>query len=204
MTSLVKISLRFEQSCNKLEQYITYALGLYATNAEVARLIISFCIIRLHDQWNARCRELILKSALGNCKTLSGQLLRRTVRIDPLQQLRKTWSSRKGMPHTWEPYWHMPAVTIRAAKLLNLSNYDTIRNAIAAITLIEELRWTRNAIAHELPRTYYSFRLYQSRKFNPPIYCPADYVIQRIAGTPDLIIDTWMNEIKTALKAAIK
>lgn len=108
------------------------------------------------------------------------------------------------MDVTWEPEWHMPAVSERAARLLNIANYSTVVNAISAITIIEDLRWTRNSIVHELPRTYRMFRLRQLMRFNPLRYGPADYALQRIPGTANLIVDSWMDELKLALRAAIK
>jgi hypothetical protein len=204
MESLAKISYRFEQACSFIDNKMTYALSIYLTNPVIAESLISFCVVKLHDQWNARCRELITKSALGNYRTLSGSVLPRTAKTNPLQQLRNVWSSKKAMDASWEPDWHVPNVSVRAADLLKIRNYDTVANAISALTLVDDLRWTRNVVVHELPRTYYKFRTIQSTKFNPPIFCAPAYVVQRIPGTTNLIIDSWMNELKLALRAAIK
>lgn len=204
MAMLAKISMRFEHACSVIDQRLTYAIKMQSSNLMISRSVVAFCVIKLHDQWNARCRELILKSALGNCLTLSGKMLLRSKLTPPLQQLRNTWSPRKVMDVSWEPEWHVPAVSERAARLLNIANYSTIVNAISAVTMIEDLRWTRNSIVHELPRTYRMFRLAQLKRFNPPIYCPSDYAVQRIPGTAILIVDSWMDELKLALRAAIK
>lgn len=204
MGLLAKISVRFEHTCSGIDQQLTYALKMHSSNIVISRSIIAFCVIKLHDQWNARCRELILKSALGNCSTLSGRMLPGSTSINPLQQLRNTWSPRKAMDVSWEPEWHVPAVSERAARLLNIANYSTVANAISAITVIEDLRWTRNSMVHELPRTYRMFRVAQLMRFNPAKYCPSDYAVQRIPGTINLIIDGWMDELKLALRAAIK
>jgi hypothetical protein len=204
MNSLARITGRFEQACLSLDQKVAYALTIYPLNPVIAKSIIAFCIIKLHDQWNTRCRELILKSALGNCKTLSGTTLPRSVTDNPVQKLRNVWSRNKPMDASWEPDWHVPAVSVRAADLLGIANYQTVANAISAVTVVDSLRRTRNVIAHELPRTYQMFRNIQSGWFNPPSYCPTDYAIQRIPGTADLIIEGWMNELKLALRAAIR
>lgn len=203
MSSLARISGRFDQACASIDRRIAYALKLDASDALIAGSIISFCVIKLHDQWNARCRELIIKSAMGNHRTLTGTILPKSIPINPLQQLRKSWA-RRPMSNTWEPDWHVPAVSDRAARLLGISNYNTVSNAITALTIIDELRWARNAITHELPHTYQTFRNIQSVRFIPPSYCPSDYAVQRIQGSPDLIIDLWMTELKLALRAAIR
>jgi len=166
MSSLARISGRFDQACAFIDRRIAYALKLDASDSIIATSIISFCVIKLHDQWNARCRELIIKSAMGNYRTLTGTILSKSTAIYPLQELRNRWSSRRTMDISWEPDWHVPAVSERAARLLNISNYNTVSNAISALTIIDELRWTRNAIAHELPRTYRMFRSFQSVRFN--------------------------------------
>jgi len=205
MESLGKISARFEKICFAIDKRIEYALKIYSSNDVISKSIISFCVIKLHDQWNARCRELILKSAMGNYKTLSGRILPRSATINPLQQLRKTWSTRKSMEVSWEPDWHVPNVSVRAAQLLRIANYNEVSNAISALTIIDDLRWTRNAIAHELPLTYQMFHNNQSARFGPPRYSPSDYAIQRIPRTPNIIIiDNWITELKLALRAAVR
>jgi len=204
MKSLARIAGRFEQACLALDHKMAHALTIYPSNPIIAKSIIAFCVIKLHDQWNARCRELIVRSALGNCRTLSGVVLPRSVPVNPLQILRNVWSIHGVMASSWEPDWHVPSVSVRAAGLLGIANYHTVTNAISAVTIVENLRWTRNAVAHELPRTYKMFRSIQAFWFNPPSYCPSDYAIQRVPGTTDLIIDKWMDELKLALKAAAR
>lgn len=204
MKSLVRIIHRFDQACSALDHKLNYALTLYPTNHVIAESVIAYCVIKLHDQWNARCRELIVKSALGNYRTLSGMVLPRTVRADPLQSLRNVWARNKAMDLSWEPDWHVPAVSVRAAGLLGIANYQTVANAISAVTVVDGLRWTRNAIVHELPRTYQMFRGIQCGWFNPPTFSPLNYAVQRIPGTTDLIIDSWMNELKLSLRAAVR
>ncbi len=204
MNSLVRIAFRFEQACLVLDQKVAYALTLYPSNPAIAKSIIAYCIIKLHDQWNARCRELIVKSALGHCRTLSGTLLPRSTPDNPVEKLRNIWSRNKPMNVSWEPDWHVPAVSVRAAALLGIANYQTVANAISAVTIVDSLRWTRNAVAHELPRPFQMFRNIQTGFFNPPSYRPSDYVIQRIPGSGDLIIDVWIDELKLALRAAIR
>jgi hypothetical protein len=204
MPSLAKISTRFEQACSAIDRRIVYALKLDPTDNLITNSVIAFCVVKLHDQWNARCRELIIRSARGNCETLTGTVLPRSTRINPIQQLRNTWSKKSTMSTAWEPDWHVPEVSIRAAGLLGIANYEAVTNAFAAITIMEEMRWTRNAIAHELPRTYQQFRHNQALRFAISDYCPAEYAVQRIPETADMIIDIWMNEMMLALRAAIR
>ena len=204
MFSLTKISIRFEEACSAIDRRLAFALQLRSLNADIAKAIVAFCVIKLHDQWNARCRELVLRSAIGNCVTLTGIVIPKSAISSPMQMLRNKWSNNRTMDFSWEPDWHVPNNTERAAKLLGITNYPTVVNAITAITLIEDLRWTRNSIAHELPRTYKMFRQCQQMRFSPPNYCPSDYAIQRIPGASHLVIDSWMDELKLALKAAVR
>src|SRR5205085_3098452 len=114
MKSLEKVSRRFDQYCLGLDMLVAYALKLQPSEPRIAKTIVSFCVIRLHDQWNARCRELVLKSATGRVLTSQGAHLARAVRGNPLEALRKKWG-KKVMDQSWEPDWHIPGTTIRAA-----------------------------------------------------------------------------------------
>jgi len=204
MPSLAKVVTGFEKACTNIDRRIAFALALPEADLLVSRFIVSMCVVKLHDQWNARCRELILKSAMGRYRTLSGMVLKRAVRENPIQKLRHCWSTKRPMDSSWEPDWHMPGVSARAASLLGIQNCMTVTNAVSAITTIEELRWTRNAVAHELPRSYTMFRRLRARRVVAGNDSPADYAVRRVEGTSDLIIDVWMSELKLALKAAIQ
>lgn len=204
MPSLAKVAAGFERACDRIDSRVTFALALPPEQVLVKRFIVSMCVVKLHDQWNVRCREIILKSAIGRHRTLSGVSLHRVVRDHPIERLRRCWSNKKPMDSSWEPDWHMPAVSARAASLLKIQNETTVTNAITAITTIEELRWTRNAIAHELPRSYEMFRKIMSNRVVSGKCCPADFAVRRLENSTDLVIDAWIKELKLALRAAIQ
>jgi hypothetical protein len=98
----------------------------------------------------------------------------------------------------------MPDASERAARLLSISNYNTVKNAFSSVTIVEELRWTRNCVVHELPETCKKLRGFLYGRFAAPLPCPPDYVLQKIPGTANLIIDTWMDELGLALRAAVQ
>ena len=204
MPSLVKVVAGFEKACDRIDRRVSFALALPPEQILVKQFIVSMCVVKLHDQWNTRCREVIIKSALGRHRTLSGIQLQRVVRDHPVVRLRRCWSSKRPMDSSWEPDWHMPSVSARAASLLRIQNETTVTNAITAVTTIEELRWTRNAIAHELPRTYAMFRQIMANRVVSGRYCPADFAVQRIQNSTDLVLDAWMEELKLALRAAVQ
>lgn len=207
MASLARVSLRFDQYCARLDAQISHAISLASSDPVNANAIVSYCVFRLHDQWNARCRELILKSSTGRYTTASGVRVTRAAKGNPLETLRAKWRSGRGvMDNDWEPDWHVPSTSIRAASILLPSNQRTISDAIAATTMVDELRLTRNAIAHDLPRTHEKFRALQTRYSVSQILGPADFAVLRIAIAPGvtLMFDKWIKELRIAISAATK
>ena len=203
MRSLVKVVSHFTNICSKIDYSVAFALNLIKDNPVEANWLISYSVIKLHDQWNARCREIVIKSCQGGYRTKRGTLLSRSVKENPLDYLRNNWARTTVMGSNWEPDWHIPSNTIRAASLLNVQNLAEIQNALGAITVIDELRWTRNAMVHQLPHTFGQYRLISNNRSLSHITEPANLAIHRDVTSQKLIIDIWEEELTIALNAAI-
>ncbi len=205
MESLGKIAQRFRRARSHIDRLVAHALRVRASDFLHFDALINSAIILLHDQWNARCRELVIKSSLGGYRTIRGSTIPKapTVRtaVDPLKFLRSNWTVRPGnnMQPSWEPDWHVPATSIRAADKLQIANYTTVANALGAISIIDDLRWTRNAVAHKLPHTMGLFKGVQLRLLGRTIRYPSMLPTERQGVTGPLLIDAWMNDIETCL-----
>lgn len=108
-------------------------------------------LIQLQDRWNGFCRSLILRSAVGGIRTLSGLNLVRAYSSEAaaLQALRGTFTGRDRKGANWEPKWFDPSEAIDAASRLVIPNYATVSAALGATpSPLEELRCVRNFFAH--------------------------------------------------------
>jgi hypothetical protein len=123
---------------------------------------------------------------------------------DPVTWLRNNWTTKKRMPPNWEPDWHVPGQAIRAAQILKVDNFTTMFNALSAITITDQLRYTRNAIVHALPATYKMYRKTVIGLGIPRDTKPVDFVYYRIGSTGPMLIDHWISELTLCLSAAIK
>ncbi|OGP76868.1 MAG: hypothetical protein A2W09_03815 [Deltaproteobacteria bacterium RBG_16_50_11] len=123
---------------------------------------------------------------------------------DPVTWLRNNWTAKKRMSANWEPDWHVPGQAIRAAQLLRVENFTTIFNALSAITITDQLRYTRNAVTHALPATYKMYRQTAIGLGYPRNTRPVDFVYFRLGSTGPMLIDHWISELTLCLSAAIK
>jgi hypothetical protein len=111
--------------------------------------------------------------------------------------------SRKKMDKNWEPDWHIPNVSIRAAKILALPNYITLQNVFGAITCIDDIRWTRNAIVHNIPCSYQKYKEMALNKYRITNVEPA-YLLQEVnPKTGNTIYQDWCTEIINVLNIAM-
>jgi hypothetical protein len=197
---------QFERECRRIDVLIQRALAVRVDDPILFESIVSHAIIRLHDCWAVRCRAVILRSAIGGARTVTGNVLpagsRLTRRVPPLSCLRATWG-RTVMGRTWEPDWHIPAVSIRAAQLLGLRNETEIRNGLGACLAADEVRIVRNVIAHSLPATWSRLRSLQRDLGNHALERPADFAVNRVGGVGPRHIDDWMGDLRSSLRAAI-
>jgi hypothetical protein len=209
MDHLKQQAYKFELFCSKLSDTINRAIKLSAADSITAKAALCFAVIKLHDQWNYRSREIVLLSCIGNCHTLTGKRLARSTILsglcEPLAYLRENWASHthKNMGSSWEPDWHVPSNTIRAASMLRCCNVAEIQNAFGAITIIEDVRNTRNVIVHALPKTFIKYKETQKRHYIGNKVEPIDFVLYRLEGTGPLMIDYWMDQMQQCFKAAI-
>jgi hypothetical protein len=103
----------------------------------------------------------------------------------------------------WEPDWHIPGNTIRAARLLNVPDLVQIQNVIGAITYIDDVRWTRNAIVHNIPTSFYQYRKMTLSKYHLSSIVPFSLPIEINPVTGNTIYQDWCDEFKYALRCVL-
>ncbi len=206
--NLHRVLRRFDTCCKRIESLVSEAIALRDTNERAFLVYSALAVIRLHDFWSAHCRQLIFCSCSGCYTTLAGRALPRSPAvpssIDSIEWLRKNWSSSRKMRNTWEPDWYIPDQCLRAARLLGIANYDTVFNALSAVLVADEVRFTRNAVVHSLPVTYSRFKaMAASHNFGSNIL-PLEFLYCRLGGTGPMLIDRWISELRLCIAAAIR
>jgi UDP-N-acetylmuramyl tripeptide synthase len=179
-------AIRFKVIVNRLD--LLYRKGLKAHYPKYRELFLSCVIVKLHDQWNYRSRQIICDS-YGDREAIM------------MRELRNKWTS-KNLRQDWEPDWHMTANSIRAASLLQLANKYQIQNALGAVTYIDDLRWTRNAIVHNIPNTFNKYRRMALNKYQITNMPPHELIAQVNPITNNSIYEDWCNEMIIALSSA--
>ena len=166
---------------------------------------INKALILLQNSWAIACRRIIIASCIGNCCTSSGASIRKSLvcKEDPILFLRKTWG-RSRMPKSWEPNWHIPGNSIKAASLLRISNITQITNSIGAITVADEMRISRNLICHNIPNIWTQFKAITINRQHKLYKSVEEYLTDYYLGTYQKVIDYWIEQFKGALISAVK
>jgi len=180
-------ALRFINTLDTLDSLFVECSKV--TDEKRRELLLSWIVIKLHDQWNFRSRQIVLESYGHSEKEM-------------MKYLRNNWG-KKVMSCSWEPDWHIPGNTIRAAQLLNVPDTTQITNAIGAVTYIDDIRWTRNAIAHNIPTSFSKYQEMALNKYglrNIPPHLLSCIVNPRTGNT---LYEDWCVELRIALSSAI-
>jgi hypothetical protein len=180
-------ALRFNKILDRLD-----ALFLEASETQDMRnkeLLLSYMIIKLHDQWNYRSRQIVLKS-FGHSE---GRMM---------EYLRNNWGIRPR-DNSWEPDWHIPNNTIRAATLLNIPDLAQVQDALGAVIYIDDIRWTRNAIVHNIPASFAKYRNMTLSKYHLLNAMPFLLPMERNPITGNSIYEDWCDDLKNALRYAL-
>ncbi len=119
-----------------------------------------------------------------------------------MKDLRQLWSTKRHMDYTWEPDWHITTNTIRAAELLNVTGLPQIQNALGAVTYIDDVRWTRNAIVHNIPQSFFKFKNMALNKYHLKNISPFEIILQTNPKTGNTVYQDWCDELSIALTNA--
>lgn len=183
-----RIAIRFETQLAKLDSVFAEAVTL--SNPVKKEILLSYIIIKLHDQWNFRSRQIILRSYGKSESRMS-------------EHIRNNWSPRKVMDFGWEPDWHIPANAIRAGRLLNIPDLNQVQGAFGAVTRIDDIRWTRNSIVHNLPTSFTKYKVMTLNKYHLSNTSPYLLPLEINSTTGNTIYQDWCDELKFAIRCAL-
>jgi hypothetical protein len=97
----------------------------------------------------------------------------------------------------------MPENAIRAGRLLQIHNLSQVQNAFGALTFIDDIRHTRNAIVHSIPACYGKFRSMTLSKYYLRNIDPSFLPLERNPSSGNTIYEDWCNELLGALRRAM-
>lgn len=203
-----RIGIRFNKVCGDLEELVRIALSERTKNEKTFQGLIKLVVIRLHDEWGLKCRSIVIKSAIGSFRTRSGRILPRSPALggnkSALEAIRKLWTSKRKMSRSWEPRWHEPYEATRAARLLKVGNEQNLLASFGAGPSPENLRIVRNVIVHSSPNCWYTFQQFASSLGFHPGITPVELACTRTLYTGERYIQTWINDLRDNIWAAIK
>lgn len=178
-------AIRFRSVLNFLDNLFIKTAN--SNDRKEREIFCSFIIIKLHDQWNFRSRQVVLEN-YGRSES------------SMMEFLQTNWG-RKRMNAGWEPDWHIPPTAIRAARLLGVRNFIDIQNALGSVTKIEEVRWTRNAIVHNIPTSFQKFRTIVRNNYGQVDIAPHEILFHRSPSTGKTVYEDWCNDLINAISA---
>lgn len=181
-------ALRFDTMLSRLDALFREA----STTVELTRkeILLSYLVIKLHDQWNFRSRQVVQISYGKSQKKM-------------IDFLRYHWSAKKHMEVGWEPDWHIPNNAMRAGKLLNIPNLSQVQNAFGAVTYIDDIRRTRNAIVHNISTSFNSFHSMALNRYLLSNIKPSFLPLESNHITGNSVYEDWCTDLRNALHIAL-
>lgn len=162
------------------------------------------CVVRLYDSWNRFCRELIICSAAMLPMTASGTIVGRAPKISRRADVLPTLIlALKKKPMFGEPRWADAQECLTAAKALTLVNYSTVSAAIGATpSPADDIRKTRNFVAHRNPKTAIELRAIASA-YGAPLP-QVESMLRHVVSPGITIFAKWIEELRTLAEASIQ
>lgn len=204
--NLTRLGWRFDCLSRSLQLLAYHAFTKRREDPGHFQSAMTLVIVRLLDEWAMKCRSIVLVSASGKAHTSSGPFLMKSPLLQrgeaPIEALRRKWSPKKPMGHSWEPRWHDAAEAIRAASILSIGNEVTLTNALGAGLGSEQLRVVRNAVVHSLPKAQIEFRKFLALEGLPLTLKPYQVGFEICSSSSVCYLDLWASELRSILYAA--
>ncbi|MFH0782661.1 MAG: hypothetical protein V2B20_12030 [Pseudomonadota bacterium] len=74
---------------------------------------------------------------------------------------------------------------------------------LGAVTCIDDIRWTRNAVVHNMPTSFEKYNNMLLRNYHLKKVSPSSLINEINILTGNTIYEDWSNELKIALCSAI-
>lgn len=165
-------------------------------------LALEAAVVQLQDRWAHFCRELVLLSAVGLVRTMSGLTLAkaREGRERALLDLRATFTGKDKKRRDWEPNWFDPSDAIDAANRLKLQNFANVAAALGATPApLEEIRAIRNFFAHRGRLAAIRLRRVVGPSTTAQVH---DFLTERLVGGP-VRFEVWVETLQRMARASI-
>ena len=147
-TDLTHIYFRFERRCQQLIELLNLwplQNTHYSVSESFGRPLV--LLSRLQHLWAEFSCELIVRSAMGHCRTRTGFLLPNTPGIRRVSDIPKV----SGKPIAGiKAKWEDPTFSIRYSTVLNVANSNKITQGLSSANVanLEDLKTVRNFIVH--------------------------------------------------------
>ena len=158
-----------------------------------------FLVNRLFHLWGEFCRLVVIESALGGCRTLSGTILGNAPNISRISDIPPIIK----MPSIAGPQlrWEDPSWTARQANTLMLANRSQISLGVGSAPY-DAWRRVRNFVIHPNPHTRAEFEVVALR-FSLIRAEPDELLLSRLPGG-GTVMESWVQDFKDAALNVIR
>lgn len=156
-------------------------------------------IIRLQLLWGQFCQELVMRSAVGGCRTITGKVLAKGTGVSSPGAIQRAVRQESSGPF---PTWHSPTFSVKVAKRLGTQNYIQIYLALSQTSPVEDLNKVRNYIVHPRDATRSEY-LKVAWKLSAPAAEPISLLAHRMPGGATRF-ETWVGDFQTMALNAVR
>ena len=193
----------FLSRSHALDSRLAVQLPAHPQEAKMCLLVhgdaLIFLAIKLQHVWGEFCRELVVRSTLGNCSTRSGQRVPPSsgaLRVRDLPNISRLPFWGRGT------YWEDPKFALRQARRLNVVNYQSISLGLtSASSVLDELKTVRNFITHPNRSTAAEYTQLTRTKGLRGL-SPEQFLQERTPGGAT-IFENWTRQLATAAWNAV-
>ena len=158
-----------------------------------------FLVNRLFHLWGEFCRLVVIQSALGGCRTLSGTILNNAPNISHVSDIPPIINARAiagpGL------FWGAPTWTTQRANTLQLANRSHISLGVWSAPY-DTWRRVRNFVIHPNPHTRAEFDVVAFR-YSLIGAEPGDLLLLRLPGG-GTVMESWLQDFKDAALNVIR
>lgn len=157
-------------------------------------------ICRLQILWAEFSRELIVKSAIGGCRTRNGRVLSSAPQVKTVADVSNVLGAKSGLqsPHM---KWEEAEFSVRCAQTLRLGNVEEINRGLGSAQ-ISNIKTLRNFLVHPNKRTRTRYEQV-ARDLAMPGLRPDELLSQRTLGGPTMF-ETWIERLLIAASNAVE
>ncbi len=160
---------------------------------------LAYLAIRLQHLWGEFCRELVVRSAIGRCKTDSGRILPAVRLVKNTGHIAVILGMDLANPKT---RWEQPKYAKQHAKTLGVANYNEIDLGLSSVSdTASRLRTVRNFLVH--PNKHTAARYFQLTRMYGLRGFPPEQLLRSTLPGGATVFERWSAEFLNAAKTAV-